>query len=102
MSSKPGAFLSPGTSPLPDDGAGGDRRIGGAKLIRALGRNCGNLSLRWQGRSPSSNNREASVPMRSTGTDCPVRASMAGNAAGAKGAGQAAIVRVQLATGGNA
>ena len=86
----------------PDDGAGGDRRIGGVKLIRALAWNCGNLSLRCQGRSPSGINREASVPMRSTGTDRPVRVLMASNAAGAKGTGQAAIVRAQLATGGNA
>ena len=35
------------------DWAGGDRRIGGVKLIRALVRNCGNQSFRWQRRSTS-------------------------------------------------
>ena len=81
--------------------AGGDRRIGGVKLIRALVRNCGNQSFRCQGRSTSGIHREASVPMRSTGTDRPVRAMKAGNAAGAKGSGQAAAFSVQLATGGD-
>src|ERR1019366_1763475 len=85
----------------PDYRAGGDRRIGGVKLIWALARNCGNQSFRCQGRSTSDRNREASVPKRSTGTDRPVRAMKAGNAAGAKGLGQAAASRVQLATGGN-
>src|SRR5260370_23643179 len=85
----------------PDYRAGGDRRIGGMKLILALVRNCGNQSFRCQGRSTSSVNREASVPKRSNGPDRPVGAMKAGHAAGAKGTGQAAIFRVQLATGGN-
>src|SRR4051794_41868527 len=63
--------------------------------------NCGNLSLRCQGRSPSGDHHEASVPMRSTGTDQLVRAMKAGNAAGAKGLGQAVVFNVQLATGGD-
>src|SRR4051794_35968796 len=37
----------------PGYGADGDRRRGGASLIRALMGNCGTLSLRCQGRSPS-------------------------------------------------
>jgi len=69
-------------------------------LIWALVWNCGNQSLRWQGRSPSGTNHEARVPMRSTGADQPVGAMKAGNAAGAKGLGQAAVVKVQLAAGG--
>jgi hypothetical protein len=81
--------------------AGGGRRIGGVKLIRALVRNYGNQSFRCQGRSTSGIHRKASVPMRSTGTDRPVRAMKAGNAAGAKGSGQAAAFGVQLATGGD-
>src|SRR5260370_23182575 len=85
----------------PDYRAGGDRRIGGVKLILALVRNCGNQSFRCQGRSTSSVNREARVPKRSTGTERPVGGVEAGNAARASGAGQAAIFRVQLATGGN-
>ena len=85
----------------PDYWAGGDRRIGGVKLIRALVQNCGNQSFRCQGRSTSGIHREASVPKRNTGTDRPVRAMKAGNAAGAKGADQAAIFRAQLATGGS-
>jgi hypothetical protein len=85
----------------PGYGADGDRRIGGASLIRALMWNCGNLSLRCQGRSPSGDHHEASVPMRSTGADQPVRAMKAGNAAGAKGLGQAVVFNVQLATGGD-
>ena len=39
--------------------------------------------------------------MRSTGTDQLVRAMKAGNAAGAKGLGQAVVFNVQLATGGD-
>ena len=39
--------------------------------------------------------------MRSTGTDQPVRAMKAGNAAGAKGLDQAVVFNVQLATGGD-
>jgi hypothetical protein len=85
----------------PGYGADGDRRRGGASLIRALMWNCGNLSLRCQGRSPSGDHHEASVPMRSTGTDQPVRAMKAGHAAGAKGLDQAVVVNVQLATGGD-
>ena len=85
----------------PGYGADGDRRRGGASLIRALMWNCGNLSLRCQGRSPSGDHHEASVPMRSTGADQPVRARKAGHAAGAKGLGQAVVFNVQLATGGD-
>lgn len=85
----------------PDDWASGDRRIGGVKLIQASMRNCGNQSLRCQGRSTSGENHEASVPMRSTGTDRLVIAMKAGNAAGAKGSGQAVAFSVQLATGGD-
>src|SRR5215210_8034447 len=85
----------------PGYGADGDRRRGGASLIRALMGNCGNLSLRCQGRSPSGDHHEASVPMRSTGTDQPVRARKAGHAAGAKGLGQAVVFNVQRATGGD-
>ena len=81
--------------------AGDDRRIGGVTLIRALVRNCGNQSFRCQGRSTNGIHREARVPMRNTGTDRPVVALKAGNAAGAKGADQAAGFRVQLATGGS-
>ena len=81
--------------------AGGDRCIGGVNLIRAFVWNCGNQSFRCQGRSTSGIHREASVPMRNTGTDRPVRAMKAGNAAGAKGSGQAAAFGVQLATGGD-
>jgi hypothetical protein len=81
--------------------AGGDRRIGGATLIQAFVRNCGNPSFRCQGRSASGNHHEARVPRRSTGTDQPVGARKAGNAAGAKGLGQAVALAVQLVTGGN-
>jgi hypothetical protein len=84
------------------DWAGGDRRIGGVTLIWAFVRNCGNQSFRCKGRSASGIHREARVPKRNTGTDRPVGALMAGNAVGAKGAGQAAVFRVQLGTGGNA
>ena len=76
--------------------AGGDRRIEGATLIQALVWNCGNQSFRCQGRSPSGNHHEASVPRRSTGTDRPVRARKAGNAAQAKGSGQAEAVGERL------
>jgi len=65
------------------DWAGGDRRLGGVTLIRALVWNCGNQSLRCQGRSTSGKHHEARVPMRDTGTDRPVVARKAGNAAGA-------------------
>jgi len=81
--------------------AGGDRRIGGVTLIRALVWNCGNQSFRCKGRSTSGEHRETRVPKRNTGTDRPVRAKKAGNAAGAKGTGQAVTFRVQLVTGGN-
>jgi predicted transposase YbfD/YdcC len=81
--------------------ASGDRRIGGENRIQASVWNCGNQSLRCQGRSTSGRNHEARVPKRSTGTDRPVRAMKAGNAARAKGAGQAVALGVQLATGGN-
>lgn len=83
------------------DWAGGDRRIGGATLIQASMRNCGNPSLRCEGRSQSGRNHKARVPRRSTGTDQPVRAMKAGNAARAKGLGQAVVSTVQLETGGN-
>jgi hypothetical protein len=86
---------------IPDYRASGGRRIGGVNLIQASVWNCGNQSLRCQGRSPSGRNHEASVPMRSTGTDRLVVVRKAGNAAGAKGSGQAAAFAVQLATGGN-
>lgn len=86
----------------PDYWASGDRRIGGVKLIQASVWNCGNQSFRCQGRSTSGGNHEARVPMRSTGTDRSVVAMKAGNAAGAKGSGQAVALGVQLATGGSA
>lgn len=76
----------------PDYWAGGDRRIGGVKLIQAHVRNCGNQSLRCKGRSSSGRNHEARVPKRSTGADRPVRAKKAGNAAGAKGSGQGVVL----------
>ena len=85
----------------PDYWASGDRRIGGVKLIQALVWNCGNQSFRCKGRSTSGRSHEARVPMRSTGTDQLVRAMKAGNAAGAKGLGQAVVLGVQLETGGN-
>ena len=37
--------------------------------MQAMAWNCRNQSLRCQGRSPSGDNREASVPMRRTGAD---------------------------------
>src|ERR1700710_132184 len=76
----------------PDDWAGGGRRIGGVTPAQAFARNCGNQSLRWQGRSSSGENREARVPKRSTGTDRSVVARKAGNVAGAKGADQAGCI----------
>jgi hypothetical protein len=85
----------------PDYWVGGDRRIGGVNLIQALVRNCGNQSFRCEGRSTSGRSHEASVPKRSTGTDRLVGALKAGNAAGAKGSGQAVVFGVQLETGGN-
>ncbi len=81
--------------------ASGGRRIGGENLIQASVRNCGNQSLRCQGRSTSGRNHKARVPMRSTGADRPVVVKKAGNAAGAKGSSQAVAFGVQLATGGD-
>src|SRR5258706_6950074 len=49
----------------PDYWADDDRRKGGVTLILASARNCGNQSLRWQGKSPSGQNHEAKLPMRS-------------------------------------
>ena len=69
-------------------------------LIQAFVWNCGNQSSRCQGRSTSGSNHEARVPKRDTGADRPVVAKKAGNAAGAKGSGQAAAISDQLATGG--
>ena len=74
---------------VPDDCADGDRRRGGVKRMQAVAWNCRNQSFRCEGRSPSGENREASVPMRSTGADRLVRATKARNGAGAKGSGQA-------------
>src|ERR1039457_5013178 len=85
---------------VPDDGADGDRRRGGVKRMQAVARNCRNQSLCCQGRSPSGENREASVPMRSTGADRLAVAKKARNGAGAKGSGQAVVRAKQLATGG--
>jgi hypothetical protein len=56
--------------------------------------------LGCQGRSSSGESHEARVPMTSSGADQLVRAMKAGNAAGAKGLGQAAAFCVQLETGG--
>jgi len=56
--------------------------------MQATAWNCRNQSLRCQGRSTSGENREASVPMRSTGTDRSVVAAKARNGAGAKGSDQ--------------
>ena len=84
----------------PDYWAGGDRRIGGVKLIQAAVRNCGNQSFRCEGRSTSGRSHEASVPKRSTGTDRSVEAMKARNGAGAKGSGQVGWPSSQLATGG--
>ena len=86
----------------PDYWAGGGRRIGGVNLTRALGWNCGNQWFRCQGKSSSSKSYEAKSPKRNTGTDRPVRATKTGNAVGAKRTDQAAALRIQLATGGDA
>src|SRR5271168_1955995 len=83
----------------PDYWADGGRCIGGVTLIQASVRNCGNQSFRWQGKSTSGLNHKTKCPMRSTGTDRLVRATKAGNAAGAKGSGQTAVFGVQLARG---
>ena len=56
--------------------------------MQAVAWNCRNQSLRCQGRSPSGENREARVPMQSTGADRLVGAMKARNGAGAKGSGQ--------------
>jgi hypothetical protein len=68
--------------------------------MQAMAWNCRNQSLRYQGRSPSGDNREVSVPMRSTGADRSVIARKARNGAGAKGSGQVVVRLPQLATGG--
>ena len=68
--------------------------------MQAMAWNCRNQSLRCQGRSPSGANREARVPMRSTGADRFVLAMKARNGAGAKGSGQVVVRLPQLATGG--
>ena len=68
--------------------------------MQAMAWNCRNQSLRCQGRSTSGDNREASVPMRSTGADRSVLARKARNGAGAKGSGQVVVRLPQLATGG--
>ena len=84
----------------PGHWADGDRRIGGVTLIRALMRNCGNQSADAKGEAQVDENHEARVPMQRAGTDRPVRAKKAGNAAGAKGSAQAAALVAQLETGG--
>jgi hypothetical protein len=86
----------------PDYWAVGGRRIGGVNLIRALVWNCGNQSFRCQGKSSNSKSYEAKSPKRNTETDRPVRAMKTGNAVGAKGTDQAAALRIQLVTGGDA
>jgi hypothetical protein len=86
----------------PDYWTSGDRRKEGVTLIRAFAWNCGNQSLRCQGKCTSSKSYEAKYPMRSTGTDRPVRAMRTGNAVGAKGTNQAVVFRIQLETGGDA
>ena len=80
--------------------ARGSRRIGGVNPVQALVRNYGNQGLDAKGEVTSGESHEASVPMLSPGADQLVRAMKAGNAAGAKGLGQAAAVCVQPATGG--
>ncbi len=57
--------------------------------------------LGCKGRSTSGRNHEARVPMPDTGADRLVVAMKAGNAAGAKGSGQAVVFIVQLETGGD-
>src|SRR4029078_5384590 len=59
------------------------------------------LREKYKWRPPRGAHHEASVPMRSTGTDQLVRARKAGNAAGAKGLGQAVVVMSKLPTGGD-
>ena len=80
--------------------AGGGRRIGGVTLIRALMRNCGNQSADAKGEAQVGENHEARIPMQRFGADRPIRAKKAGNAAGAKGSAQAAVLVAQLVTGG--
>ena len=70
-------------------------------LVQASVRNCGNQSPRCKGRSTSGRSHEARVPMRGTGTDRPVVAMKAGNAAGAKGSGQVVAFAAQLETEGS-
>lgn len=84
----------------PGHRTGGDRRIGGVTLTRALMRNCGNQSADAKGEAQVDENHEARVPMQRAGADRPVRAEKAGNAAGAKGSAQAAVFTAQLVTGG--
>jgi hypothetical protein len=68
--------------------------------MQALSRNCRNQSLRYQGRSSSGEDREARVPMRSTGADRSVVALRTRNGVGAKGSGQVGEPAAQLVTGG--
>jgi hypothetical protein len=70
-------------------------------LVQASVWNYGNQSPRCEGRSTSGRNHEARVPMRGIGTDRPVVAMKACNAAGAKGSGQAVAFTAQLAAGGS-
>jgi len=51
---------------------GGVRHKDGVRLIQALERNCGNLSLRCQGRNPRGRTPRMRVPMRKTGAEQPV------------------------------
>jgi uncharacterized Ntn-hydrolase superfamily protein len=71
-------------------------------LIWALVWNYGNQGADAKGEAQVDENHEARVPKRHFGADQLVRAMKAGNAAGAKGLGQAAAFVVQLATGGGA
>ncbi len=57
--------------------------------MQAVAWNCRIQSRRCEERSPSGENREASVPMRSPGADRLVGARKARKGAGAKGSGQA-------------
>src|SRR5208337_5190199 len=103
MLSKPGANGTSGTS-APGTWLLGVRQPayrgrepgpGSCAELREPGLGC-------QGRSTSGESHEARVPMTSSGADQSVRAMKAGNAAGAKGLGQAAALCVQPATGGGA
>lgn len=96
-----GRFLTLGLARrTPGYRAGGDRRIGGVNLIRALMWNCGNQSADAKGEAQVDENHEARVPTQRFGADRLIRAKKAGNAAGAKGSAQAAVFVAQLATGG--